>query len=50
METREGQFIEDDGMRISLEIMDCLLEITSEHWHLTLAKAAMDKRFESFLK
>ena len=29
VETREGQFIENDGVRIWLEKMDCLLEITS---------------------
>ena len=28
VETREGQFIENDGVRIWLEKMDCLLEIT----------------------
>ena len=29
VETGEGQFIENDGLRIWLEKMDCLLEITS---------------------
>ena len=29
VETREGQFIENHGVRIWLEKMDCLLEITS---------------------
>ena len=55
METREGQFIEKDGVQIWLEKMDCLLEITStlissEHWYLTLARAVLDKRFITFLK
>ena len=29
MEARQGQFIGNDGVRIRLEKMDCLLEITS---------------------
>ena len=53
METRGRQFIGNDGVQIWLEKMDCLLEITwgkSEHRYSTLARAALDKRFISFLK
>ena len=47
VETSEGQFIGNDGVRIRLEKMDCLLEKIkhqhkSEHRYSTLATAAMD--------
>ena len=55
METSEGQFIGNDGVRIWLEKMDCLLEKIkhqhkSEHRYSTLATAAMDNWLVNFLK